>query len=145
MQMKFKKKIVEGDGNCLFRSLELAFGENFKDIRKKVCDFMQNNYNKRIKDTTIRQWIKFESDMGVNDYVEKMRKDGEWGGAIEIMVITKIFNVNVFVVEEKKDGKGYKMISSFISNNKNRNIFLLYSGSHYNYLEVIKNNTDIKT
>jgi hypothetical protein len=145
MKMKFEKKDVIGDGNCLFRSLGIALNEKHDVLRRMVCDYIRINFNKRVRDTSIKQWIKFESDMNVKDYVNKMSKDGEWGGAIEIMVITKIFNINIFVVEQKSSGKGYKMISSFISNQKNRNIFLVYSGSHYSFLVVKENTTDIKT
>jgi len=144
MKLKFEENNIKGDGNCLFRSLGVAMKLNHKELRNIACIYMLKNQNKKIKGTSIKQWIKYESDQDIRSYIKNMRQDGTWGGAIEITMLTKIFDINVFVLKNKENGKGYKIISTFITDNKNRNIFLNYDGTHYNYLNVVKNLTDLK-
>jgi len=87
--------------------------------------------------------VRLEKDVDLGVYVRKMRESGVWGGNMEISVCSKIWGINVFVLG-RGEGK-YKILSSYVSGNDARNVFLVYNGVHYNYLEVTKNLAGIKT
>jgi len=54
-----------------------------------------------------------------------------------------MFRRNIFVL--MREGRKYKVVSSYVENDGARNVFLMYNGVHYNYLEVTKNLAGIKT
>jgi len=41
-----------------------------------------------------------EEDEKFDDYVDRLRCDGEWGGQIELMACSRIFNVDIIVHQE---------------------------------------------
>ena len=72
-------KDVEGDGNCLFRSLSYAItGEEDQHavIRTLICDYATSN--ERTKDIPMRQ-------------------DKVWGTTTEILAAANLFELNIFV------------------------------------------------
>jgi OTU domain-containing protein 3 len=73
-------KEVDEDGNCLFRSIshQLEQDEEKHDFyRKKIIDNIEMNKN---------FYAPFIIDMTFEDYIKKMRKNGTWGGNLEIQV-----------------------------------------------------------
>ncbi|XP_066958565.1 uncharacterized protein [Macrobrachium rosenbergii] len=72
-------KDIEGDGNCLFRSLSYAItGEEDQHavIRSLICDYA--SITEKTRD-------------------DSMRQDKVWGTTTEILAAANLFNVNVFV------------------------------------------------
>ena len=129
-------KEVKGDGNCLFRSVsEQIEGneDNFKKYRETCIDYMLQNIN---------EFIPFlDEDEDANKYIEKMNKDGEWGGNLEIYALSKALKANFYIYI-------YKQPCYIVKNwdNPEKNIFLTYhNGKHYNSLKKIegKNNKEL--
>jgi hypothetical protein len=58
---------------------------------------------------------------------------------MEINIASRIYKVNIFVLERDFIKKKYKVVSTYVHNNEARNIFLMYDGVHYNYMKVTKN------
>jgi hypothetical protein len=95
------REIVEmrSDGNCLFRSLSDQlfgdYGNNHGDVRSVICDYIEQH-----KDD-FKVFLVFEDkdddDQQEEDakdfehYVETIRKDGEWGGNIEIVAAARCY------------------------------------------------------
>ena len=143
MKLQFKEVIMKGDGNCLYYSLGKALNKSQGELRQIISDYLIKNRKKRENGMMLEDWVRLEKDVDLGVYVGKMRENGVWGGNMEISVCSKIWGINVFVLEK---GKGkYRIVSSYVSGNDKRNVFLLYNGVHYNYLEVIKNLAGIKT
>lgn len=145
MKLEFQEKVVPGDGNCLFHSLGLAFNMVQGDLRMAIAIYLERNKKLKINGMTLEEWLLLEKDMPLDNYCKLIRNDGIWGGNMEINIATKMFMVNIFVLQKDVIKKRYKMISSYIFDNNARNVFLVYDGAHYNYLKVSKNLTGIKT
>ena len=82
----------ESDGNCLFRALSRGcFGspDYHFDIRESIWDYILHN-RKRFAD---------HLPQDIDEYIQKMLEDGEWGGEPEIVAFSELYNVNVTVYD----------------------------------------------
>ena len=114
---------VKGDGNCLFRSVsEQIEGDenNFKHYRERCVDYILQN-----KD----DFVPFlDEDEPFDNYIEKISKDGEWGGNLEIYALSMALEANFCIYI-------YNQPCYVIKNweNPKYNIFLSYhNGKHFN-------------
>lgn len=124
-------KEVKGDGNCLFRSVSDQMEENennYEEYRKKCVEYMKEN-----KD----DFSPFlEEEEPIDTYIEKMSKNGEWGGNLEIYALSKALNCNFYIYI-------YEMPIYVVKNWEDpiKDIMLTYhNGKHYNSLRRIKEN-----
>ena len=118
--------------SCLFNSLGRLL--NISDTRNEICDFMENNLEQVISGETIRTWLSFESDdANVEKYIAGMRDRCKWGGGIELMIASYIYNTIIII---KQNGK---IISTFdcSANETNRYLYLKYTGSHYTPIVIV--------
>ena len=84
---------MESDGNCLFRSLSDQlfndYGSKHVDVRNEICDFLEKNEKK------FASFLLLDEDQEdvccFNEYVSRMRNDGEWGGDVEIVCATRLY------------------------------------------------------
>ena len=141
---KFKKHLetlgyfireVEGDGNCLFRSVsEQVEGNesNYKEYRERCINYMIGN-----KD----EFAAFiEDDEPFDKYIDRMSKDSEWGGNLEIYALSKLLEANFYIYIYEHP---MYVVKNFEKPKKN--IMLTYhDGQHYNSLRKLeeKNNED---
>lgn len=96
----FKSQSVEGDGNCLFRTLAIfAFNDQtkWKDLKEMLGDFIHN-------DPTMFE-IAFP-DSSLAKYMSEFSKDGYWGGYIEMTAFAFLYNVKI-VVHIKRTNSTY--------------------------------------
>lgn len=118
-----------GDGNCLFRSVsdQIEGNENnFKYYRQICCEFMKNNkeqFKPFIDDSTT-----------IERYIEKMSKNKEWGGNLEINALSNALEANFYIY----DCELKKMLNNKIFDKPKHVITILYyDGSHYNSLRKL--------
>lgn len=79
------------DGNCLFRAIsdQLYTNELFhQDIRRRLVDFIESDE---------KLFKPFIEDEEVADYCARLRKDGQWGGHLELYAAAKLFNIHIVV------------------------------------------------
>ena len=114
---------VKGDGNCLFRSIsEQIEGDenNYKHYRELSVDYILQN-----KD----DFAPFlDEDEPFDKYIEKMSKDAEWAGNLEIYALSMALEANFCIYL-------YNQPCYVIKNweTPKYNIFLSYhNGKHYN-------------
>ena len=89
---KFDIIEVGSYGNCLFRALSRGcFGSHdyHFDIRESIWDYILHN-RKRFAD---------HLPQDIDEYIQKMLEDGEWGGEPEIVTFSELYNVNVTVYD----------------------------------------------
>jgi len=87
-----------------------------------------------ISDTSIKDWVKYDSNESVSSYAQRM-SGSTWGGGIEMAALTRLKGVNVHVYEKAPDG--YRRISSFDLPNASKTISVLYQGRmHYDALVI---------
>jgi hypothetical protein len=90
--LKLKIKFMEGDGNCLFRSIAdqtIGCDRQHYDIRMKVVEYMEKHKNHFI--------LFIEDDEDFGDYIDRMKTDKEWGGHQEIYAASQCLKVNIIV------------------------------------------------
>ena len=83
---------VDGDGNCLFRSVsdQLENSEkNHKFYREKTVEYMRANIEK------FKPFI--EDDQTVEEYIDEMAKNKQWGGNLEIYAMSMALHVNFYI------------------------------------------------
>ena len=138
-----------GDGSCLFHSL--AHGLRGKStpvacgsadaVRDAVAGFIEAQPEAEIGGTPLREWIRWESGGDVRAYCKRMRGDGEWGGAIEIAVFSRLVGASVHVFERdpKAGADTFRLMSAFDhagGAGRTIEVRVLYSGRvHYDALE----------
>ena len=70
-------------------------------LRKAIVSFIESHPTLDIKDSPLKDWVEWETAASVADYCSKMRSHGEWGGAIEMAVLTHMLPVSVYVYERE--------------------------------------------
>ena len=107
-------------------------------LREAVAAFIEATPEAAIGGTPVRDWIQWESGGDVGAYCRRMRGSGEWGGAIEIAVFSRLFAASVHVFEKER-GDAYRRISAFdaAEGDESKVVRVLYSGRcHYDALQV---------
>lgn len=135
---KFKKHLetlgyfireVGGDGNCLFRSVseQMEGNENnFQEYRDKCINYMKEN-----KDT-FAPFI--EDDEPIDKYIDRMSKNKEWGGNLEIYALSMVLEANFYIYIHEHP---MYIVKNFEKPKKN--IMLTYhDGKHYNSLRKLE-------
>ena len=120
---------VEGDGNCLFRSVseQMEGNENnYQEYRDKCIDYMKEN-----KD----EFAPFiEDDEPIDKYIERMSENKEWGGNLEIYALSKVLEANFYIYIHEHP---MYIVKNFEKPKKN--IMLTYhDGKHYNSLRKLE-------
>lgn len=116
--------------SCLFNSLSYFIKEDSYLIRNKICDYLEQN-NKIIDGLETQFIINLDS----NNYVQNMRNQSTWGGAIEIQVACNIWNLRIIVHNYRDKDKTNNKIEFIPINNSIDNIIktieLYWTGGHY--------------
>jgi OTU domain-containing protein 3 len=84
-------KDVTGDGNCLFRAVaDQLYGqpERHDEIRARTTDFLDQNAD---------GFAPFVVDMPFDRYVNEMRRNGTWGGNLELQAMSVLLDCNIVV------------------------------------------------
>jgi hypothetical protein len=90
---------MEADGNCLFRSISHQlyrdFGQRHDLVRQEICKYLEDNK----EDFSIFLLLHEEEEdvMDFESYVNEMRKDGTWGGDVEIVCAARVYKRNVTI------------------------------------------------
>ena len=136
--------VAQRNGSCLFHSLshgmrDAKLGSRHVDaegIRGTVAAFIEQHPDADLGGTPLSSWIEWESGMKVSAYCARMRTVGEWGGALEIAIASRIWEMSIHVYE--RAGGSFKLISAFDGSPKQAGaaiVRVLYSGRcHYDAL-----------
>ena len=97
---------MNADGNCLFRSLSDQLyhdaGSQHALVRNEICNHLSRH----------REWFEcfllmYDEDEDVVDfdeYVAKMREDGEWGGNVELVAASRVYKRDIRIYSGLYDG-----------------------------------------
>ena len=102
--------------------------QNYQVYRSQCVEYMKNNKE---------DFAPFlEEDQPIDEYIEKINKDGEWGGNLEIYALSKALHTNFYIYI-------YEQPLYIVKNwdNPKKNIMLTYhNGKHYNSLRKSEQN-----
>lgn len=90
---------IEGDGNCLFRSVsDQLFGNQNRhlDLRRVCASFMSEEKDR------LQHFLDVDEDMEFDDYVQWIAKDGNWAGYFELYCLCQLLKTDFKLV--LKDG-----------------------------------------
>jgi OTU domain-containing protein 3 len=95
LQLELKQMLlclvdITGDGNCLFRSLsDQIYGNQncHAEIRQCICDHIEAKKE---------FYVDFITE---KDHVQQMRKDGVYGGNLELVAASRLYKRNIHVYQ----------------------------------------------
>lgn len=128
-----------GDGSCLFHSLShgLRDGSTASNLRKQLVTFIRGNESLVICDSPLSDWIKWDTGLSVPEYAQRMADESQWGGGIEMAVVSHMKQASVHVFERDRESGGHKRISTFQGGSGKKVIRICYQGGvHYDALEL---------
>lgn len=88
----FAIRDVRGDGNCLFRAVcdQIEGSErDHWDLRQRTLDFMEEHRD------GFEPFV--ENDESFDDYVRRLRREGVWGGHLELQAMSLLLGRNIIV------------------------------------------------
>ena len=112
--------------SCLYNSLSFFLKDvSPNHLRHQLCNYLGSN--PKINDSNANEVIRWENGMHLPHYINKMRHNNQWGGAIEIKCFCDLHRVNVIVYSIPNRRK-----IEFLSNSKSNKTFKIYwTGNHY--------------
>jgi hypothetical protein len=94
-----------GDGNCLFHSIGWSCGRTAEDLRSSIADWVhEHSTDVYIPGSTIADLVRWETDVGVEHYAERMKRSGVWGGVVELVAASHLLQTDIHVVVPDGDG-----------------------------------------
>lgn len=110
--------------SCLFDSLSRFLLINSFQLRQHICNYLENDPS-LYDEIKASDWIFWEYNTNLNNYVRNMRQHHIWGGGIEIKSFCNIYNVQVNVHLQ------YKTISFYPNSFIDKIININYTGNHF--------------
>lgn len=121
-----------GDGSCFFHSVGHHLGVDASTLRRRTVDWMRQHLDVDINGTPLATWLSWEST-DAQTYLDRMASGGEWGGATEMAVLARMHPTLSFHVFRRVRGNEFAKLTQL--GDGAQQVWLLWSGSHYDALE----------
>ncbi|KAI8093280.1 uncharacterized protein BX664DRAFT_329366, partial [Halteromyces radiatus] len=120
------QRVMDDDNSCLFRSIGYVLEKNHttfaQKLRQVVAEVITND-PETYSDVTLGQ-PRYK-------YIEWIKKDTSWGGAIELSIFSKYFNIEIVSVDIQTG-----RMDRFGEGSYDELVLILYSGIHYDALAL---------
>lgn len=93
---------VPGDGLCLFHALAVPLGVHGAALKDGILKYIEMHPTEEFNGATWSQWIEWEHKISHSTYVLRM-KQGHWGGAFEMTVLSHMLGIPIFVYEKRNE------------------------------------------
>ncbi|KAL6233500.1 hypothetical protein BDW75DRAFT_187172 [Aspergillus navahoensis] len=120
----FVLRVMPDDNSCLFRAISTALlpGEDaMVELRSTVAETIRNNPD---------EYSSAVLEQPPDDYCRWIKNETSWGGAIEISILSKHFDVEICSID-----LGNLRVDRF-NEGQSRRCFLVYSGIHYDTITL---------
>jgi hypothetical protein len=114
--------------SCLFDSLSNFLNFNSNQIRQLICDYLESN--KPIMEDLPTDFI---LSLDGDNYIKNMRKNNQWGGAIEIQAACNLFAIRI-IIHNIRNNTYIEFIP--ITKKYIYTIEMSWNGSHYEPLRL---------
>ena len=122
--------------SCLFQSIGKLIGRRHLNVRNDICDYMQHHLNSMHQEMTLRQWIQWQQQSpNAEHYIRNMRNTSVWGGAMELAIATKVYGVDIHVVDAYN-----KKVAEFLWRDTftaRKRLVVQWTGVHYEPVHVV--------
>ncbi|PAV76119.1 hypothetical protein WR25_14242 [Diploscapter pachys] len=128
---QYEKVKIEGDGNCLFRSVALnIYGsqDHHQRVREECCNEMLTSaefYAPFCVDENTRTQI------DIHEYIETIRGDGVWEGELALRVMAKCYEKPIEVLAMTETGSNLTIYPCEEARMHEEPIRLLFRSGHY--------------
>lgn len=127
--LSLERRVVEADGNCFFRALaDQRYGDEARhaEVRAAVVARVAARRD---------DFAPFvEDDEDFDAYVERMARDGEWAGHLEVNAATAVLGVGICI---HQSGSPRWVAGAEASDERARTYHVSYEGSdHYNSVRL---------
>ncbi|KAI7856737.1 hypothetical protein BDC45DRAFT_566813 [Circinella umbellata] len=112
-------RTVPDDNSCLFRSIDTSMSQELRNVIATSIKEDPITYS----DVTLGQ--------SQEKYIDWIRRDTSWGGAIEISIFSKHFNIEIASIDIQTG-----RIDRFGEGSYSERVFIIYSGIHYDALAL---------
>ncbi|KAJ2275334.1 ubiquitin-specific protease otu1 [Coemansia sp. RSA 451] len=119
------RRCVPSDNSCLFTSIARCLsqpGLTPRSLRELVAQTIAHSphiYNEAVLERPVHEYCAWILD------------DDSWGGGIELAVLSQAFHVEVCSIDVR-----FQRVDCFGEGRYARRVFLLYTGSHYDYVAL---------
>lgn len=132
---RMRVKRVEGDGNCLMRSIAYhIYGdvEYHGRVRQETCDYIE--FNKEFFAPLICNEID-DMVVDIDTYIMIQRTEGEWCGELELISMANLYGV-IVAVTNKTDESMYtcEYTPNGIIDEQTRRVQVLLRNNHYDII-----------
>lgn len=135
---KLRPHDIKPDGHCLFASIldQLEIRHDNKDLdvyklRALACDYIRAHADDFIPYLFDENTMQLQN---IDDYTNEMEKTAKWGGEIEILALSKVFDCPISVL---MSGRATHMVNEAGAKPELKLVYYKYSyalGEHYNSL-----------
>lgn len=124
-----------GRGNCLFTCLGKELRISQHELRDVLADYVKENLESQFMQETLHEWIHNSGQRSIQDYLNYVRTSGNQGSALEIAIISKIYQrrIVVWIALNDEIEKGIRDIAEYQGNKPT--IHLFYRNEHYQLLK----------
>ncbi|KAL4805258.1 hypothetical protein BDV18DRAFT_140530 [Aspergillus unguis] len=126
----FVLRVMPDDNSCLFRAISTALlpgADTMVELRSTVAETIQSNPD---------EYSSAVLEQPRDDYCRWIRNEDSWGGAIEISILSKHFDVEICSID-----LGNLRVDRF-NEGQSRRCFLVYSGIHYDTITLSPGEND---
>ena len=122
--------------SCLFQSIGKLIQKPHIHVRNEICNYMQQHLDDVHQGMTMRQWIQWQlQSPNAERYVQNMRNPSVWGGAMELTIATKVYGVDIVVVDGHR-----KQVTEFLWRDActaRKRLLVQWTGVHYDPIRVL--------
>ena len=123
---------VPAYGNCLFEAVGRSVGKDAYQLRKDACAFMENEAN-TLHGEKITDWIAWNAEAPYSQYISEMKREGTWGGGIELAVLSTLLEKAIVVYE-----RSGKRIAEFLPDKKeNMGAIMILWVHKMHYMQIV--------
>ncbi|RDW87192.1 ubiquitin-specific protease OTU1 [Aspergillus mulundensis] len=120
----FVLRVMPDDNSCLFRAISTALlpgADTMVELRSAVAETIQNKPD---------EYSSAILEQPPDDYCRWIKNETSWGGAIELSILSKHFDIEICSVD-----LGNLRVDRF-NEGQSRRCFLVYSGIHYDTIAL---------
>lgn len=144
----FDKVYIKKDGNCMFHTINTCLNKDLTNCRRKrngkpvniELSKIEDEFSKSLRNIVVTYMnihqkkfsssIQYDEEIydSINHRILMMANDGEFGGELELYIISKIFKIqiNIFV----KNYNGFNLVSK-IGKDSSQMCNIFYDKHHY--------------
>ena len=130
---------IVGDGNCFFASVAYGLHTTHQVLREMCARYFVECGDATISDATVSNWILWGSGVDTKKYAANIRKNGTWGGGLEIAALCSMLHMKIEIYTRDAQKKLVKICDFVYTESPKKVVKVYYNGStHYDALIMEK-------